>query len=226
MPDKKGNKFPVVLVIHEIFGVHEWIQDVCRRFAKLGYMASHPLSTLGKVTCIICRTRRRCSVRSLQDPGRRSRWRTSTRHLFGLRRIKATSRKPRSPDSAGAVVWYGCTPSTTRTSRPVPPGTDRFFRPQRQIPFKPTGPIDHVKDLKVPVIGFYGGLDKGITQDAVNKMKDALKAQNSKSEINVYPNADHGFFADYRPSYNKEAADDAWPKLLAWFRKTERLRAS
>ncbi len=80
-------------------------------------------------------------------------------------------------------------------------------------------PIDIAKNLKVPVIGFYGGLDTGIPQDTVQRMQDDLKKGKSKSEIIVYPNAGHGFHADYRPSYNKEAATDAWAKLLAWFDK-------
>src|SRR5204863_9636002 len=84
---------------------------------------------------------------------------------------------------------------------------------------QPTSPIDHVKELKVPVIGFYGGQDKGITLDGVQRMQDELKKWKSPSEIIVYPNADHGFHADYRPSYNKEASEDAWAKLLAWFKK-------
>ncbi len=75
------------------------------------------------------------------------------------------------------------------------------------------------KDLKVPVIGFYGGLDKGIPLDGVQKMQDELKKGKSKSEIVVFPNADHGFLADYRPQYNKEAAEDAWKKMLDWFKK-------
>ena len=79
-------------------------------------------------------------------------------------------------------------------------------------------PIDFAKDLKVPVIGFYGGLDTGIPQDTVQRMQDELKKGKSGSQIIVYPNAQHGFNADYRPSYNKEAATDAWTKMLDWFK--------
>jgi len=82
-----------------------------------------------------------------------------------------------------------------------------------------TTPIDYAKDLKVPVIGFYGGLDTGIPLDGVQKMQDELKKGKSKSEIIVYPNAKHGFHADYRDSYNKEASEDAWKKLQEWFKK-------
>ncbi|HTH50555.1 MAG TPA: dienelactone hydrolase family protein [Pyrinomonadaceae bacterium] len=221
MPDKKGKKFPIVLVIHEIFGVHEWIQDVCRRFAKEGYMAIAPALYA-----------RQGDVHHLPDPP------TLQREIFtkipdtqSLSDLDATldwasknsgdTKKAaitgfcwggrmvwmyaaHNPKLKAGAAWYG--PLVPRANAPA-------------NPVQPTTPLDHVKELKVPVIGFYGGLDKGITQEAVNKMKDALKAEHSKSEINVYPNADHGFFADYRPTYNKEAADDAWPKLLAWFRK-------
>jgi carboxymethylenebutenolidase len=85
---------------------------------------------------------------------------------------------------------------------------------------QPTTPIDHVNELKdARVIGFYGGLDRGISVESVTRMQEALKKVGSKSEIIVYPNADHGFFADYRPTYNDQAAKDAWPKLLEWFKK-------
>ena len=221
MPDKKGKKFPVVLVIHEIFGVHEWIQDVCRRFAKLGYMAIAPALYS-----------RQGDVHHLPDPPTLQRtifsqipdtqvntdldstleWASKnhgdikkaaiTGFCWGGRAVWMYSEH--NPGLRAGAAWYG-----TLVSNPNAPPN----------PVRPTNPIDGVKDLKVPVIGFYGGLDKGISQDSVNKMKDALKAQHSKSEINVYPNADHGFFADYRQSYNKEAAEDAWPKLLAWFKK-------
>ena len=80
-------------------------------------------------------------------------------------------------------------------------------------------PINIAKDLKVPVIGFYGGLDTGIPLDTVQRMQDALKTGKSKSEIAVYPNAKHGFNADYRESYNQESATDAWAKMLDWFEK-------
>ena len=80
-------------------------------------------------------------------------------------------------------------------------------------------PIDVAKDLKVPVLGLYGGLDQGIPLDTVQRMQDELKKSKSKSEIVVYPNAGHGFHADYRPGYNKEASEDAWQKLLAWFKR-------
>jgi carboxymethylenebutenolidase len=83
----------------------------------------------------------------------------------------------------------------------------------------PKHPIDIAPMLKVPVIGFYGGKDQGIPLDTIEKMRASLKAAGNPSEIIVYPNAQHGFNADYRPSYSKEDSQDAWKRLLAWFKK-------
>ena len=83
----------------------------------------------------------------------------------------------------------------------------------------PKNPVDYAGVLKAPVIGFYGGKDTGIPQESIERMRGALKVVDDESEINVYPDAQHGFNADYRPSYNKDAAQDAWKKMLAWFKK-------
>jgi carboxymethylenebutenolidase len=84
---------------------------------------------------------------------------------------------------------------------------------------QPKYPLDIVADLKAPVLGLYGGEDQGIPLDSVEKMRAALKAANSKSEIVVYPKSGHGFHADYRPSYRKEDAEDGWRRLQEWFKK-------
>ena len=80
-------------------------------------------------------------------------------------------------------------------------------------------PIDIAANLKVPVLGLYGGPDQYISIDQVTEMRAALNQAHSKSEIHVYPHADHGFLADYRPTYNKEAAEDGWQRLQDWFKK-------
>ncbi len=220
MPDK-GKKFPVVMVVHEIFGVNEWMQDVCRRFAKVGYMAVAPALYA-----------RQGEVKDLKDPrelnmkifsqipdtqsnadldatlewagknGGDVKRAAITGFCWGGRIVWMYAEY--NPKLKAGAAWYG---------RVVPTPNSPVNTAQ------PTTPIDHVKELKVPVIGFYGGQDKGITVDGVQRMQDELKKAGSKSEIIVYPNADHGFFADYRPSYNKQASEDAWPKLLAWFKK-------
>ena len=220
MPEK-GKKFPVVLVIHEIFGVHEWIQDVCRRFAELGYMAIAPAlySRQGDVHHLPDPpTLQRTIFSQIPDTQVNSdldstlEWAAKnhgdvkhaaiTGFCWGGRVVWMYSEH--NPHLKAGAAWYGRVASTPNS--PV-------------NPVQPTNPIDHVKELKVPIIGFYGGKDQGITQDSLDKMKAALAAEHAKSEIDVYPDAQHGFFADYRPSYNKAAAEDAWPKLLAWFKK-------
>ncbi|MCA1639381.1 MAG: dienelactone hydrolase family protein, partial [Acidobacteria bacterium] len=104
---------------------------------------------------------------------------------------------------AGAA-WYGRLVPTEQSPR---------------FSLQPKYPIDVAKDLRVPVLGLYGGLDTSIPLDTVQQMQNELKKGKSKSEIVVYPNSNHGFLADYRPSYNKESSEDAWKKMLDWFEK-------
>lgn len=221
MPDKKGGKFPVVMVIHEIFGVHEWIQDVCRRFAKEGYMAIAPALYA-----------RQGDVKDLKDPREINRQVFSkipdTQSMSDLDSTVAWAAKNSGNTKrlsitgfcwGGRIVWL-----YAAHNKNVDAGAAWYGRvvPTANSPLntaQPTTPIDHAAKLRVPVIGFYGGLDKGIPLDGVQRMQDELKKGRSGSEIVVYPNADHGFHADYRPSYNAEASKDAWAKLLAWFKK-------
>jgi carboxymethylenebutenolidase len=219
MPDKKGKKFPVVLVIHEIFGVHEHIQDVCRRFAKLGYMAIAP--------ALYARQGDVKSIASVQELARDIFGKIpDTQSMSFLDSTVAWAKKnsgntkklsitgfcwggrivwlyaAHNPKVDAGAAWYGrLVPGTTKNEA------------------QPTMPIDYAKDLKVPVLGLYGGLDTGIPLDSVQRMQEELKKGKSKSEIVVYPNAGHAFNADYRPSYNKQSADDAWAKMKDWFKK-------
>ena len=220
MPDKKG-KFPVVLVIHEIFGVHEWIQDVSRRFAKLGFMAIAPalyarqgeVATLSdareinrEVFSKIPDTQSMADLDATVEWAKKNSGNTGklsiTGFCWGGRIVWLYAAHNKNVDAGAA--WYG---------RLVP--SERSPKNEAQ----PTTPIDYAKDLKVPVIGLYGGQDTGIPLDGVQRMQDELKKGKSGSEIVVYPNAGHGFHADYRQSFNKEASEDAWQKLLAWFKR-------
>ncbi len=222
MPDAKNKKFPVVLVIHEIFGVHEHIQDLCRRFAKKGFMAIAPAlyARQGEVSTIANIQELNRSIfskipdaQSMSDldatveyakkSGSGNTKKLSiTGFCWGGRIVWLYAAHNKNVDAGAA--WYG---------RLVPTANS----PKNET--QPTMPIDIAKDLKVPVIGFYGGLDTGIPVNTVYQMQDALKRGKSKSEIVVYPNAQHGFNADYRPSYNQESATDAWAKMLDWFKK-------
>ncbi len=220
MPDKKHKTFPVVLVVHEIFGVHEWIQDVCRRFAKLGYLAIAPslyarqgdVSGLKEIRDIQKIVGKVPDAQVMSDLDAAAAWagknkgKTNkmavTGFCWGGRIVWLYARH--NPKIKAGAAWYG--QLVKRANAP-------------DDPLHPIAPVEFAKDLTVPVLGLYGGLDKGIPLDGVHRMQDELKKGRSKSEIVVFPNADHGFLADYRPSFNKESAEDAWAKLQAWFRK-------
>lgn len=222
MPDTKGKKFPVVIVIQEIFGVHEWIQDVCRRFAKLGHLAIAPSlyarqgdvmqmknvqeiisQVVSKVPDAQVLTDIDATVAYAKKSGSGNDKKLAvTGFCWGGRQTWLYA--AHNPKVKAAAAWYGTLVPNDRTPR---------------NPLQPTHPIDIARDLKVPVIGQYGALDKGISLESIEKMRVELAKGKSKSEINVYPNADHGFLADYRPSYNKEAGELAWKRTLDWFKK-------
>ena len=221
MPDKKGKKFPVVMVVHEIFGVHEWIQDVSRRFAKLGYMAVAPALYARQGEVKDLKDAREINrqvyskipdTQSMSDLDATAAWAAKnggnkkklsiTGFCWGGRIVWLYA--AHNPNLDAGAAWYG---------RVVPTANSPVNEAQ------PKTPIDYAKDLKAPVLGLYGGLDRGIPLDGVQRIQDELKKGKSGSEIIVYPNADHGFHADYRPSYNREASEDAWKRLLAWFKK-------
>lgn len=221
MPDKKDKKFPVVLVVHEIFGVHEHIQDLCRRFAKQGYLAIAPylyaregdvtkverekiMEIVGKVPDSQVMSDLDATVAWAKKNGGNTKKLSITGFCWGGRIVWLYAAHNKDVDAGAA--WYG-----RLVANPNAAKND----------LQPKMPIDVVKDLKAPVIGLYGGLDTGIPLDTVQRMQDELKKGKSKSEIVVYPNAQHGFNADYRPSYNKEAATDAWAKMLDWFKKND-----
>ncbi len=222
MPDEKNKKFPVVLVIHEIFGVHEHIQDLCRRFAKKGFLAIAPAlyARQGEVSTIkTVQELNRDIFSKIPDAQAMSDLDATVAYAAknngNTKKLSITGfcwggrivwlYAAHNPKVDAGAAWYG---------RLVPTPNS----PKNEV--QPIMPIDIAKDLKVPVIGLYGGLDTGIPLNTVQQMQDALKKGKSKSEIVVYPNAKHGFNADYRESYNKEAATDAWAKMLDWFKKS------
>ncbi|HXG83538.1 MAG TPA: dienelactone hydrolase family protein [Pyrinomonadaceae bacterium] len=222
MPDAKNKKFPVVMVIQEIFGVHEHIQDLCRRFAKLGYMAIAPSlyarqgdvlqmknmqEIIGKVVSRVPDAQVMSDLDATVAYAKKSgsgntKKLAITGFCWGGRIVWLYAAHNKNVDAGAA--WYG---------RLVESATS----PKSAL--QPTMPVDVAKDLRVPVLGLYGELDTGIPLDTVERMRNELKKGKSKSEIIVYPNAKHGFNADFRESYNKEAATDAWAKMLDWFKK-------
>jgi carboxymethylenebutenolidase len=211
-----GSSFPVVLVVQEIFGVHEHIKDVCRRIAKAGYFAIAPelyarqgdpskYADIPKLVSEIVRKVPDAQVMGDLDACvayAKSTGKAETARLgitgfcWGGRIVYLYA--AHNPDVKAAVAWYG-------TVTPFAPGS--------------TAALDLASRIKAPVLGLYGGADQGIPTDTVEKMFAALKASgNAKSEYKIYPDTPHGFNADYRPSYRKAQAEDAWNKMIAWFK--------
>jgi carboxymethylenebutenolidase len=214
----KGTKLGTILVIHEIFGVHEWIKDVTRRFAKQGYLAVAPYlySRQGDAMAYTDIPKLVSELVSkvddntvLSDLDSTAKWAAAnggngdklgvTGFCWGGRMTWLYT--AHSPQVKAGVAWYG--------------GLVR-----REGNTQPKHPVEVAGDIKGRVLGLYGELDKGITLAHVEAMRAALKAAgDTKSEIVVFPGADHGFLADYRPTYNEAAATEAWGRCLKWFKE-------
>jgi len=214
----QGSVFPVVLVVQEIFGVHEHIRDVCRRFAKLGYLAAAPelyarqgdVSKLSEIKEIVDKVVSKVpDAQVMSDLDATVAWAKAsgsgnveklgiTGFCWGGRIVWLYA--AHSPQVKAGVAWYG-----------------RLVGKASEL--QPQHPIDVAALLKAPVLGLYGADDQGIPLDTVEQMRAALKAAGSQSEIVVYPNTPHGFHADYRMSYRKEQAQDGWERLAAWFKQ-------
>jgi carboxymethylenebutenolidase len=214
---QKGGPFPVVLVVQEIFGVHEHIKDICRRFAKAGYFAVAPelyarqgdvskVSDIKEIMPIVAQVP---DAQVMADLDATTAWAKASgkgdvAHLgitgfcWGGRIVWLYA--AHNPDLRAGVAWYG-----------------RLAGKTTQL--QPQNPIDVVAQIRAPVLGLYAGQDQGIPSSDIEKMRDALKQGGKKAEIIVYPDAQHGFNADYRPSYNAADAQDGWKRLLAWFRE-------
>ena len=210
---------PVVLVVSEVFGVHEHIADVARRFAKAGYLAIAPelfvrqgdaqgYGEIGKLLSEVVNKVPDAQV--MGDLDASVAWAKAnggdtarlgiTGFCWGGRQVWLYD--AHSPAVKAAVAWYG---------RLI--GSPSALQPKH--------PVDLVGTLHGPVLGLYGGDDTGIPQDTVEQMKKALaggSAAAKRSEFVVYPGAPHAFNADYRPSYRKDAADDGWKRCLAWLK--------
>jgi len=216
-PDKPG-VFPTVLVIQEIFGVHEHIKDICRRLAKLGYLAIAPelyarqgdvskMTDFGEIISKVVSKVPDKQVMSDLDAAtawakKSGRGDTSklaaTGFCWGGRIVWLYA--AHNPDLKAGVAWYG------RLK-----GQADELHPQH--------PLDVAANLKAPVLGLYGGADMGIPNDTVEQMRKALQEAKKPSEIVLYPDTPHGFHADYRPSYRAKEAQEGWKRLLDWFAK-------
>jgi carboxymethylenebutenolidase len=217
VPEGKG-PFPTVLVVQEIFGVHEHIKDLCRRLAKQGYFAVAPelyarqgdVSKMTDIPKIISSVVSKVpDAQVMSDLDATVAWAKST-GLADTTRLAVTGfcwggrivwlYAAHNPNLKAGVAWYG-----------------RLVG--EADPLHPKHPVELAAELKAPVLGLYGGADTGIPQDTIEKMRAGLKGAGNPSEIVVYPDAPHGFNADYRPTYRKQPADDGWKRMLAWFKQ-------
>ncbi|OGB18473.1 MAG: carboxymethylenebutenolidase [Burkholderiales bacterium RIFCSPHIGHO2_02_FULL_66_10] len=211
---------PVVLVLSEIFGVHEYIADTARRFAQAGYLAIAPelfvrqgdAQSYGEIAKLIAEVVSKVpDAQVMGDLDAAVKWAAAnggdTRKLgvtgfcWGGRPVWLYA--AHNPSVKAAVAWYG-----------------RLVGQASEL--NPKHPVDVAAGLHGPVLGLYGGADTGIPLDTIDKMKTVLAAGNAAAKAStfvVYPDAPHAFHADYRPSFRKEPAEDGWKRATAWFKQ-------
>jgi carboxymethylenebutenolidase len=211
-----SGKYPVVIVIPEIWGMHEHIKDVVRRFAKRGFLAItfEPYAREGGVLHLPDQpavVKVANAVPDAQVMGDLDALVAYAKKLPLARadRIGVTGFcrgglytllfAAHSPDVKAAVAWYG------------------QIKPAKTAGIRTVGPLDVVAQIKAPVLGLYGEADQGIPVADVKELEAAFKAAGKTAEFVLYPDAPHAFHADYRPSYRENAAKDAWARCLAWF---------
>jgi carboxymethylenebutenolidase len=212
----QGTALPVVLVVQEIFGVHTYIQDVCRRLARLGYLAIAPslfdrqgdVTVLPDIPSILPLVATVPDGQVMADLDATATW-AGASGGGDLSRLGITGfcwggritwlYAAHNPKLKAGVAWYG---------RLVGQAND----------LQPLYPIDVVPRLRAPVLGLYAGADDGIPMASVERMQAGLKAAGSPSRIEVFSGLPHGFHADYRPTYRQAAAAAGWKQLQAWFR--------
>ena len=222
-PDAPG-RHGAVIVVNEVFGIHEYIRDICRRFAKLGYVAVAPQfffredpgnqlpaqTDFAKIHDTVFKA---SNAQVMRDVGATLQW-LEHQPFAAARRIGITGfcwgggvvwmACATYPELKAGVAWYG---PLAHPKQPNPNDPDRPY------------PIEVAGRLKAPVLGLYGGKDQGISHEDIAAMQAALKREGkTSSEIVVYPEAQHGFHADYRASYDPTAAKDGWARLLAFFK--------
>lgn len=214
-PAGQHEPLPVVLVIQEIFGVHEHIRDLCRRLAKQGYLAiapelyfrqGDPNGYADIPTLFQQLVNKVPDSQVMADLDHTAHW--AARHGGDSRRLAVTGfcwggriawlYAAHNPQLKAAVAWYGKLEGDKTLTTP-------------------RHPVDIASELTAPVLGLYGGRDNSITQDHIDAMRQAVSAANVVADIIVYPDAGHAFNADYRASYHAPSANDGWQRMLAWF---------
>ena len=216
-PKAADGPLPVVIVVQEIFGVHEHIRDICRRLALEGYLAIAPElyfrqgdpNDYSDIPTLFANLVSKVpDAQVLADLDHVASW--AARNGGDPHRLMVTGfcwggriswlYAAHNPQLKAAVAWYGKLVGEKTLN-------------------SPKHPLDIAVDLNAPVLGLYGAEDTSIPLDTVESMRQALRAANAKADIIVYPEAGHAFNADYRASYHPESAKDGWQRMLAWFRQ-------
>ncbi|MDA9467154.1 dienelactone hydrolase family protein [Bradyrhizobium sp. CCBAU 53415] len=213
-----GNtRAPVIIVAMEIFGLHEYIKDVTRRLAKLGAFAIAPdyyfrkgvdLTKVSDIKDLLAVVNAKPDAELMSDLDATAAW-------AGSRGGDATRLGIIGFCRGGRTVWEYAAHSSALKAGVA------FYGPlvDPPNPLWPKSPMQLAPEMKAPVLGLYGGADSGIPVAQVEQMKAALEQSKKTAEFKIYPEAPHGFHADYRSSYRKDAAEDAWKQARAWFRK-------
>src|SRR5262245_24915022 len=213
-----GQNPPVILVAMEIFGLHQYIKDVTRRLGKLGAFAVAPdyyfrkgdLAKVSEMAQLLPLVNAKPDAELIADLDATVAWAksqggdTSRLGIIGFCR-------------GGRTVWIYC--ASTANVRAGVAFYGPLVDPAGQRPIWPKSPTELAAQMQAPVLGLYGQADQGIPVAQVEAMRAALEAAGKTASFTVYPEAPHGFHADYRPSYRKEAAEDAWRQLTAWFKQ-------
>jgi carboxymethylenebutenolidase len=210
---------PVILVCMEIFGLHEWVKDITRRVGHLGAFAIAPDYYFRAETNGVDLTK----IDDMQKLFPIVNAKTDTELFADLDATVAWAKSQGGDTSrlgiigfcrGGRNVWHYSTHNPNLKA-----GVAFYGTLIDKNDAAPKSSIDLAPEVKEPVLGLYGAEDAGIKVEQVNQMEAALKAAGKTAEFHEYPGAPHGFVADYRPSYRKEAAEDAWNKMIAWFKK-------
>lgn len=207
---------PVVIVAMEIFGLHEYIKDVTRRLAKLGAFAVAPdyyfrkgdISKITDMSQLLPLVNSKPDAELLSDLDSTVAWAKSQGADTGRLGIIGFCR-------GGRTVW-----EYAAHSKDLKAGV-AFYGPlvDPPNPLWPKSPTQLAPEMKAPVLGLYGGADQGISAAQIDAMKATLAANHKVADFKIYPGAPHGFHADYRPSYRKDAAEDAWQQMQTWLKK-------
>ncbi len=215
MPDK-GGPFPTVLVIQEVWGVHEWVKDICRRLAKAGYFAiAADLYARQGDASKYTDTQKLVSEIVMNVPTDQVMSDLDATVVYAHSTGKADTKKL----GVTGFCWGGFATWMYAAHQPALKAAVAWYGPDRKITdLTPQNPVDVAADIHCPLLAFYGGKDPSIPKETADKrLLQCRQAQ--PCDMKIYPDAAHGFNADYRPSYNADAAKDAWKLMLDWFKK-------